>query len=548
MTNRPPVSVLVAGSASDAGDRFRLERIRDTLGPGDDLLLVDPRPDGQLDIADVRPTTTRPLLAFVNDRVLPMPGWIDALTAALSADEALAAVSAEIEPVGHLASDGCTWRPMPDPRVQRCAPAWSCGIVRWSDDRGTTAPASLRDRVGDRAWALQPRARAMAWDGAPRPEAIEPCGPVALVLDACTPTPDQDAGSEYAFLYIKLLRQLGWRVMFVPVSNYRYLGRYTDALADLGIETLHAPGCHDVESLLKRRGEDIDLVMLFRVKTANDHLDEIRRWCPRARTMFMTVDLHFLRERRESELTGNPMARRTAERTATLELSIIDACDMTTVVSDFEVRLLSTLRPAACLRQLPLIRHVSGLSSPFEERRDVAFIGGFRHTPNVDAVLHFVERIWPRVKAALPDARFHVVGPDAPEAIRRLEAPGVVVRGQVADLAEVLDVVRLTVAPLRFGAGQKGKIVSSFCHGVPVVTTNLGAEGMSLENRRQALLCDEPDAFADAVVDLYNDAVLWRQLSEGGLSHVAAHFSIEAGRERLSDALQTLGFGRPVVP
>ena len=162
------------------------------------------------------------------------------------------------------------------------------------------------------------------------------------------------------------------------------------------------------------------------------------------------------------------------------------------------------------------------------------FIGGFEHTPNVDGVLWFVEHVLPSVARSIPDVVLHVVGSKAPEEIRRLDSRHVKVAGFVPDVDPVFDAARVFVSPLRYGAGMKGKIGQAMCAGLPVVTTSVGSEGMLLVDRQNAMVTDDPAAFAAAVVEVYRDPELWTRLSRSGRRHVEAHFSAAAVRPRLA--------------
>jgi hypothetical protein len=280
--------------------------------------------------------------------------------------------------------------------------------------------------------------------------------------------------------------------------------------------------------------------MLCRVDTAANHLDQVRAHCPNARTMFVTVDLHFVRLQREAAITRDEETSARAAETTYAELEIVDKADLTIAISDTETQLLRRLRPTARIHQLPIVRPIPGRRRPYGARADIAFIGGYRHPPNVDAVFYFLDHIWPRVRARLPGVCFQIVGADAPASIRSLSRDGVVFRGYVAELGDALDNVRLTVAPLRYGAGQKGKIVSSLSYGVPVVATSVAVEGMRIDDGVQALVRDDPDAFADAIVEAYESARVWTHLSDEGLALVERDFSFERGRAMLEEALAML--------
>jgi glycosyltransferase involved in cell wall biosynthesis len=149
----------------------------------------------------------------------------------------------------------------------------------------------------------------------------------------------------------------------------------------------------------------------------------------------------------------------------------------------------------------------------------------------VDAVRWFVQEVFPRVRQKLPQVDFHCIGGDVPHSIATLgEQEGVIVHGHVPDLDFAMDGMRLAVAPLRFGAGVKGKVNLSMAHGQPVVATKCAVEGMHLQAGVDVLVADEAQEFADAVVDLYDDEEAWSKLSRNGLENVARHFSMESAR------------------
>jgi glycosyltransferase involved in cell wall biosynthesis len=173
-------------------------------------------------------------------------------------------------------------------------------------------------------------------------------------------------------------------------------------------------------------------------------------------------------------------------------------------------------------------------------RAGLLFVGGFRHTPNLDAVRWLVTEILPRVRARRPDAELHVVGSDLPAELRALGGAGVHWHGFVADLGPLLQACRLSVAPLRFGAGVKGKVNQALAAGLPVVATTCAVEGMGLVDGVDALVADSAEAFADAIVRGYTDDALWVRLAAGGLENTRRHFSPEVARATVAARLATL--------
>ncbi|MET1079703.1 MAG: glycosyltransferase [Pseudomonas sp.] len=363
-----------------------------------------------------------------------------------------------------------------------------------------------------------------------------------LILDHCTPTPNEDAGSVLAFNTFLLFRDMGFQVTFIPEDNFLYMPGYTEALQRVGIEVLYRPYCQTVEQHLKEVKDRYDLVYLLRPKVVERNLELIRKHCPRAKVLYHTVDLHFLRMEREAALFGDAVKGKAAKRMKALEFSAIKAVDAAIVVSTNELELLRRELPDERIHLFPLIMDVTGTTVGFKERRDILFVGGYQHTPNIDAVHYFVADIMPLLRVRLPGVRFFAVGSKPPEEIRALESEDVVITGFVEDLPPLLDRMRLSVAPLRYGAGIKGKIGTAMAHGLPVVATFLAAEGMALTPEENVLVADDPAAFADAVVRLYEEEVLWQGLSEAGQVFALKEWGVEAAWRSLSAILEGLGF------
>jgi glycosyltransferase involved in cell wall biosynthesis len=207
--------------------------------------------------------------------------------------------------------------------------------------------------------------------------------------------------------------------------------------------------------------------------------------------------------------------------------------DATIVLSRTEHELLVRELPGASLFVIPLLCEIPGRSVAYAPRRDILFIGGYEHLPNVDAVRYFAAEIWPLVRRRLPEAVFLVLGSNPPAEVLSLEGDGITVVGYVEQLPPYFNRCRLSVAPLRYGAGIKGKIATSLGFGVPCVATRIAVEGMGLTDGRETLVADSPEAFADAVVRVYSEESLWSSLSDQGLQFLEREMSLAAGREKL---------------
>ena len=362
-----------------------------------------------------------------------------------------------------------------------------------------------------------------------------------LFIDWSTPRPDCDAGSITAFYLMKILVDLGYEVVFVP-SDLLYLGHYTEAVRGLGVRCLSADDIGSVEAHLQAEGAGYTHALLCRAPIAALYIQPLRAHAPGARIILNTSDLHYLRDLREAELSGDRARLDAALRWKAHELSIIRACDHCIVMSDHELRILRDELPDADVHLVPLMFvDIPGRAAGHAARKDLLFIGGFPHPPNVDAVVWFCERIWPHVRARLPDVRVHLLGNKPTDEVHALGAiDGVNVVGYVEDLKPWFDGIRMSIAPLRYGAGIKGKLGTSLSFGVPSVATTIAVEGMGIRDGAEALVADEEDAFADAVVRLYTDEALWDRISREGLRFVEDTYSVEAGLRRVDAFLRNI--------
>lgn len=404
------------------------------------------------------------------------------------------------------------------------------GATAGTDPTAGVKAAQARNRVAFAAkWASALASQPVPGQP-PSPALLHARQPQVLVIDANTPRPDHDSGSLRMFELLRLLREEGAHVVFWPANQQADAG-YTRALQQLGVECWHAPWAPPLPAWLRRHGARFRSVLASRHYVAAECLPLLRRYAPQARLLFDTVDLHFLREQRQAELTGDAAARRAAARTRRQELALTAAADITLVVSPVERERLRAALPDARIEVLSNLHRPAPPGPGFEARRDLLFVGGFRHPPNVDAVCWFVQAVWPLLHAADPRLHFHCIGADAPAEVQALAAvPGVHVHGHVPDLQPWLDGCRVAVAPLRVGAGVKGKVNLAMAHGLPVVATPVAAEGMQLQDGHDVLLAADAAGFAQAVLRLHADAALWQRLADNGRTHVARHFSPEVAR------------------
>lgn len=357
-----------------------------------------------------------------------------------------------------------------------------------------------------------------------------------LVADSRILCPDQDAGSMRMANLLRIFQELEFKVTFLP-GDGRPLVPYTDKMQELGIECVCTPFVGPLEEFLRNRREEFDLIVLSRLETGQQLLSRCRAEMPSTPIIFDTVDLHFLRHQREAGLSGDAQKRDAADKMRIAEVEIASRSDAVLVVSTFERTVLAEALPRARIALVSTVHEVISDPKPFTGRRDFVFIGGFEHPPNVDAMLWFCAEIMPRIVAQVPDAILHIIGSKMPEEVRAFASAQIRPHGYVEDVSSFFASSLLSVAPLRYGAGVKGKINQSMSMGVPVVCTSVAAEGMHLEHERNALIADDAESFAAQVIRLHREADLWDRLSRASLENVAEHFSFAAARRSLQKLL-----------
>jgi GT2 family glycosyltransferase/glycosyltransferase involved in cell wall biosynthesis len=361
-----------------------------------------------------------------------------------------------------------------------------------------------------------------------------------LVVDAAVPSPRRDSGSVRMRALMRELVAAGCAVAFTDQFG-EYADEDTRALQREGIEAWWEPWRGGLSHWLRQHGRRFDAVVVSRHYVLSPLLPLLRRYAPQAQLVFDTVDLHFLREQREAGHAEDAASAQAAERTLAAELALVAESDLTWVVSEVERERLHALAPRAKVAVVSNIHEAVHGTPGFGARSDLLFVGGFAHPPNVDAVRWLAGEILPRLRERLPALRLHVVGGGAPADILALaNTPGLVLHGQLDALEPLLDDCRLSVAPLRYGAGVKGKVNQAMARGLPVVATSLAAEGMRLQDGREFLLADDAQAFVDAVVRAYQDEALWLRLREGGYANIERWFSPAVARATLLPWLESL--------
>ena len=355
-----------------------------------------------------------------------------------------------------------------------------------------------------------------------------------LVVDHYVPQIDRDAGSRSVWCFLREFREMGLNVKFWPANLWRD-PRYSPLLQQEGIEVVSGREYDGFQQWMAEHGADIEYVLLNRPTVAAEHLAAVRAFAPQAKVLFYGHDLQYLRLLGEYEKTPSPRLLKQAEASRKLEESLWAEADVVYYPSSSETQAVQRLLPHAVARTVPLyfFEHAAPpVDSATRRKTDLLFVAGFGHPPNVDAAQWLVGDIFPKVQARVPGARLLLVGSYPSREVRTLESESVTVTGYVSDeaLAGYYRSAGVAVVPLRFGAGVKGKVIEALHHGLPLVTTSVGMQGLEGLDA-VAAVHDEAAAIADAIVALMEDRQRWEARAQAGRDYVAARFSQAAVRQ-----------------
>lgn len=351
-----------------------------------------------------------------------------------------------------------------------------------------------------------------------------------LVVSANVPTPDQASGD---LRFFSLLSALAGRY-HVSFCAYGATGqktrlgdgiyrKYANRVKDLGVELVTS------DPIAAVHAADYDIVLFEFYFSAEHYLGKLRRRLPKALMVIDTVDVHFNRLESKARLTGDLQDRREAEEVKAAELHNYRAADALIVVSTDEKVVLSKNAIDVPQYTIPNFHVVPALDSRKScgTAPELLFIGSFAHAPNVDAIVFFCRDVFPMVQQKLPLARLTIVGGHAPPEVRALASDSITVMGYVEDLAPVFARCHVSVAPLRYGGGVKGKVGEAMAEGLPLVTTTVGAEGLNVTDGIEMLIADEPSQFASNIVKLANDPALYARVRLAAWLHVENSMSVE---------------------
>jgi hypothetical protein len=365
-----------------------------------------------------------------------------------------------------------------------------------------------------------------------------------LVISPRLPEFDRESGLLRISDMIEMLRRRDWEVTFGCLRMPTDPERYVRDLEQRGVE-VHAP-LRKLDSIRDVEGFDLAIIAFWHV--AEHFLTELREACPSTRLVVDSVDLHFMRDMRDqlrSRDTSGP-GQLAASQAGDLirELNAYAAADAVLTVSDKEAALINDLtgRSGFALT-LPDTEELPRSSVSQRKRRGILFLGNFLHAPNRDAASYLCEEIVPRLDPSLlSEHEISIVGTEAGEQVGDLAAglPHVKIVGWVPSVIPYLNSARVSVVPLRYGAGTKRKIVQALMVGTPTVTTTVGAEGLGVRDRREVLIADDPSEFAAAIERLLQRRAPWRRLARRGRKHVLGMHGRATVEMRFDQVLQTV--------
>lgn len=343
---------------------------------------------------------------------------------------------------------------------------------------------------------------------------------IVLMIDDTIPEPDKDSGSVRLTHIIDILRSIGYHIIFLPNDGNKK-EKYFEKLASIGVEVLYRfPNRNGMISLLQKRLPDVDIAWIC--KPQNNIVFEHIVNDEKLLRFYDTIDLHFLRMQREAELTNDQLLLVEAKKIKEREIEYAKASDVTIAITNDEKLILINegIENVFVIPNIHVNKNSEIARASFKDREGILFIGGYAHTPNIDAAKWLIEKIMPLVWEVNPDIHVTLLGSNPNNDILAYKSKNVSVPGYLEDVSEYFNSSRIFVAPLRYGAGMKGKIGQSLSYGLPVITTTIGAEGMELVNDINYLLANTENEFAKKILSLYKDEELWLKLSKASLTSI----------------------------
>ncbi|MDJ0903534.1 MAG: tetratricopeptide repeat protein [Xenococcus sp. MO_188.B8] len=362
-----------------------------------------------------------------------------------------------------------------------------------------------------------------------------------LVIDSYMPCYDKESGSQRLFHLLKIFRELNYHVIFVADNGVKD-EPYNSELQNLQIETLYTQQGYGstIDKQINERLSVMDIAWICRPELNEKYVSLIRQKQD-IKIIYDTIDLHYIRLKRAWEISPNQTAEAAAEWVdmQAKELTICHQSDLTITVTPTEQTILQN-QSVNNVFVIPNIHSPYQGSLPgFDERSGILFIGSYNHPPNIDAVLWLCQEIMPLVWQQNPTINVTLLGSNPTPEVMSLARNRITVTGYVDDVSSYFLSHKLSVSPLRYGAGMKGKIGQSLEYSLPIVSTGIGTEGMNLVADQHVLEANNTADFAKQILRLYNDASLWNRLSVHSREAIAP-YTPEQVKQSVSKLMQQL--------
>ncbi|WAC41742.1 glycosyltransferase [Pedobacter sp. SL55] len=345
-------------------------------------------------------------------------------------------------------------------------------------------------------------------------------GKTIVIIDSYLPRFDKESGSHRVYELVKIFKDLNFHLVFIPNDGIPEQP-YFNLLTSNGIEVVTKYlGSKKFKKDVISACKNADYIWACRPEL-NKKYSFIRKHVPSAKWIYDTVDLHYIRLTREAALVSSEEIQAKADEFKTLELSLAEGADITVCITDVEQRLLqnegiSNTIVVPNIHTLP----VRNNRADFDSRRDLLFVGSYDHTPNVDSVVWLCKEIMPIIWEKDANIKVHLVGNNPKPEVLCLANDHIKVHGYVEHLEPFFNSCRVFVAPLRYGAGMKGKIGQALSYGLPTVTTDIGSEGMGLNHQKNIFIANNIENFASSVLRLYQTEDLWNSISKNSIDAI----------------------------
>ncbi|WP_106791726.1 glycosyltransferase family 4 protein [Aquimarina sp. Aq78] len=354
-----------------------------------------------------------------------------------------------------------------------------------------------------------------------------------LIIGFVWPEPNSSAAGSRMMQLIALFKTQDWKITFAsPAAETEHMISFENI--DVPKVTIKLNNSSFDEFIIEQQP---NIVLFDRFMTEEQFGWRVTKYCPDALKILNTEDLHSLRKTRQESFKSNTIfnSNKLLQNDITKrEIASIYRCDLSLIISDFEIKLLKeTFKiDEDLLFYLPfLFKPITTETKKgwpeHKNRKHFVTIGNFRHEPNWNSVLHLKETIWPLIRKELPESELHIYGAYPPPKATQLHNPkeGFHIKGWAKNSKEIMSQARVCLAPLRFGAGIKGKLAEAMLCGTPSITTSIGAEGMlDEESDWNGFVADDPLEFAKAAVRLHNNETLWQQSQQNGIEITNTRF------------------------